>query len=174
MSPETTSPEPVRPGPAGRIAGVLGLLDELTDLARAGTSLRRRLEGLTGLRTGELQALVAVADGAAHPRAVAAATRQVDDAAAATVGSLLRRGLLSRSAGAANRPPLRVTEAGRVVLQQAEALQIRLLAAVVEALGERRAGELRRTVRALGTTLAAPRSDGELPAARAGAAASAG
>jgi DNA-binding MarR family transcriptional regulator len=159
--------------PADRLGEVLGLLDELSELARAGETLARRLEAVSGLRTGELQALAAVADGADHPRAVARRTGQVDEAAAATVGSLVQRGLLGRHrhpaspAGAAGPSLVHLTEAGRVSLAQAQGLRIRALAAVVRELGDVEADGLRTTVLALGTALADDGAAGARPAVRA-------
>ena len=147
MSPAAVVPLEIRPGTS--MTGVLALMDELALLAGAGDEVRRQVEELTGLRSGELQALLAVADGADRPAAVAEATGQVDDAAAATVEALRRRGLVNRAPGAA----LRLTEYGRVVRQQAEGLRIRALHGVVSALGEQATGELRSTVQALGSVL---------------------
>jgi len=141
------------------MAGVLALMDELTGLAGAGEGLRRRLEELTNLRTGELHTLLAVADGATRPDAVAEVTGQVDEAAVATVAALQQRGLVTGSdgpaAGGAHAGPLRLTETGRVVQRQAEGLHIRIVHGIVTALGEDAAGELRSTVQALGAALTA-------------------
>ena len=159
--------------PVDRLEEVLGLLDELSELARAGEALARRLEAVSGLRTGELQALAAVADGADHPRAVARRTGQVDEAAAVTVGSLVQRGLLGRHRHPASRslgafPSLvHLTEAGRVALAQAEGLRIRALASVVRELGDAEADGLRTTVLALGTALAGDGTPGPPPEVRA-------
>ena len=88
--------------------------------------------------------------------------RQVDDAAAATVLALRRRGLVTGASGAA----LRLTEHGQVLRQQAEGLRIRVLHGVVSALGEQATGELRSTVQALGSVLTpeVPPASGARPA----------
>ncbi|WP_369138879.1 MarR family winged helix-turn-helix transcriptional regulator [Modestobacter versicolor] len=147
--------------PVDGLTDVLGLLDDLSALGRVVDGVARRLDAVHGLRAGELQALVAVAEGAAHPRAVARRTGQVDEAGAATVGSLVQRGLLQRHrhpASPADEAPLvHLTEAGRVVLAQAEGLQIRALAALVQQLGDVEAASLRTTVSALGSALAEDR-----------------
>jgi DNA-binding MarR family transcriptional regulator len=141
----------------GGVTAVLGLLDDLTHLGQVVEGLARRLDGVSGLRAGELQALVAVAEGAEHPRAVARRTGQVDAAGPATVQALVRRGLLQwhRHPASPDGPAslVHLTEAGRVVLAQVEGLQIRALAALVERLGEAEADRLRSAVAALGTTL---------------------
>jgi DNA-binding MarR family transcriptional regulator len=147
--------------PADGVADVLGLLDDLTRLGRVVEGLARRLDGVSGLRAGELQALVAVAEGAEHPRAVARRTGQVDEAGQATVQALARRGLLRwhRHPASPHGPAslVHLTEVGRVVLAQVEGLQIRALAALVEQLGEPEADRLRSAVAALGTALAVDR-----------------
>lgn len=110
--------------------------------------ISRAIERLTGLRIGELAAVSAVAAGADHPRAVARRTGQADAAAEATVEGLCARGLLGRHhhpLAQAGSPPLlvHVTEAGRVTLEQAEALQVRLFDAVVGTLDEPAAQRVR-------------------------------
>jgi hypothetical protein len=131
------------------MAGVLDLLDDLTGLAGAAEGLGRRVEELTNLRSGELQALLAVARGADRTEVVGELTGQVDEAAAATLGALRRRGLVT----GAHPAGWRLTDSGRVVRQQVEGLRIRVLHGIVGALGEEAAGEFRSTVQALSAVL---------------------
>ncbi len=139
--------------PGTSMAGVLTLMDELTGLAGAGEGLRRRVEEMTNLRSGELQTLLAVAGGAERTVVVAELTGQVDDAAVATLRALRARGLVT-GAGGAHPGVWRLTESGRVVQQQVEGLRIRVLHGVVSALGEQATDDLRSTVQALGSVLA--------------------
>ncbi|WP_029431798.1 hypothetical protein [Blastococcus sp. URHD0036] len=145
--------------PGARLGTVLELADELTDVFRATDRVVERVEEATGLRRGELAALLAVAEGARHPRAVARRSGQVDDAGDATTEALLRRGLLRRGrhpaapAGAAGATVLEVTQSGRAVLQQAEGLRIRALDSLVGVLGPRDTAVLRAAVRALAEAL---------------------
>ena len=73
----------------------------------------------------------------------------------------MRRGLLGRHrhpaspAGAGEAALVHLTEAGRVVLDQAQGLQIRVLAAVLQQVGDAEAQRLRSTVLTLGRALAA-------------------
>ena len=159
MSPAAVVPLEIRPGTS--MTGVLALMDELALLAGAGEEVCRQVDELTGLRSGELQALLAVADGADRPAAVAVATGQVDEAAAATVLALRHRGLVTASGAV-----LRLTEHGQVVRQQAEGLRIRVLHGVVSALGEQGTTALRSTVQALGSVLSpeVPPASGARPA----------
>jgi DNA-binding MarR family transcriptional regulator len=148
-----TAPQLDRARPADpaitRLETALQLADELTDVVRATDRVLAGVEDATGLRRGELAALLAVDGGARHPRAVARRSGQVDDAGDATTAALVRRGLLRRGRhpdappGAAGATALEVTEAGRVVLQQAEGLRIRMLESLVGALGPRDTAVLR-------------------------------
>jgi hypothetical protein len=95
---------------------------------------------------------------------VARRSGQVDDAGDVTTGALLRRGLLRRGllrrgrhpdapTGAAGATVLEVTAAGRVVLDQAEALRIRALDALVGVLGSRDTAVLLAAAQALSGAL---------------------
>lgn len=122
--------------PRADMATTLRLAGQMTASARSHELVLRSVEHVTGLRHGELLALAAVAEGADHPRAVARRTGQVDDAARATVDGLLRRGVLARHHHAnqhdGEEPALlHITETGAVVLEQAEALQLRMTDAVL-------------------------------------------
>lgn len=158
--------------PLDELTDVLGLHDDLSALGQVVDALARRLDAASGLRAGELQALVAVSEGAAHPRAVARRTGQVDQAGAATVDSLVQRGLLRRHRHPASPSTeaslVHLTEAGRVVLAQVEGLQIRVLAALVQQLGDVDAASLRTTVSALGAALAPERPEDATAVARTG------
>ena len=151
--------------PVEGLTDVLGLLDDLAQLGRVVDVLARRLDGGSGLRAGELQALVAVSEGAEHPRAVARRTGQVDEAGLATVAALVRRGLLARHrhpaapvvAGEASL--VHLTDAGRVVLDQVQGLQIREVAAVVQQLDDAGVQRLRGAALVLRRALAAAPSD---------------
>jgi len=145
--------------PGDRFDQILGLLSEVEALNDASSTIRHRLEETTGLRVGELQTLRAVAAGAEHPRAVAHATGQVNEAAVATIDSLVRRGLLGRhhhraSPRRRSRPGLlHVTDPGQVVLHQVEGIQIHILEALLMALGDRETNELRSDLRTLTSAL---------------------
>ena len=145
--------------PGARLETVLQLADELTDVSRATDRVLARVEEATGLRRGELAALRAVDQGARHPRAVARRSGQVDDAGDVTTEALVRRGLLRRGRhpaappGASGAMVLEVTASGRAVLDQAEALRIRALDALVGVLGPRDTAVLRAAVQALSGAL---------------------
>ena len=147
-----TAPATLAPLAVPSMAGVLDLLDDLTGLAGAAEGLRRRVEELTNLRSGELSTLLAVAGGADRTVVVADLTGQVDDAAEATLRALRARGLVTGADGA-HPGAWQLTESGRVVQQQVEGLRIRVLHGIVGALGEEAAGELRSSVRALAAVL---------------------
>ncbi|MGO1974022.1 MAG: MarR family winged helix-turn-helix transcriptional regulator [Propionibacteriaceae bacterium] len=141
--------------PSTNLSDILGLLDDLEQINQISNQVLQQVQNLTGLRIGEMQALLAIADGADHPRAVAAATGQIKEAAAATVDSLVRRGLVDRHAhdadpDAASDPGLvHITPAGRGALEQSEAIRVRVLDALSLALGPDRTSELRTGIQAV-------------------------
>lgn len=149
--------------PHGGVEGILGLADDLDRMGRAGAGLSRRVETVTGLRTGELQVLATISAGADHPRAVAAATGEIVEAVEATVDSLLQRGLVGRHAHVASgdQAPalLHLTAPGRAALEQAEGVQLRLADALAAALGAERTSRLRETLRAVADVM----ESGDLP-----------
>jgi DNA-binding MarR family transcriptional regulator len=147
-----------RAEPGEDLEQTLYLVDQMTAMTQSREQISRAIERLTGLRLGELQALSAVAEGADHPRAVARRTGQADAAAEATVDGLCARGLLDRHhhplARSGGRPRLvHVTEPGRVTLEQAEALQVRLFDAVVGSLDETGTERVRDAVRSMADAL---------------------
>jgi DNA-binding MarR family transcriptional regulator len=147
-----------RAEPGADLTQTLDLVERMTAMTRSQEQISRAIERLTGLRLGELQALSAVAEGADHPRAVARRTGQADAAAEATVDGLCDRGLLDRhhhplARGGGHPRLVHVTETGRVTLEQAEALQVRLLDAVVGSLDEVGADRVRDAVRSMADAL---------------------
>ncbi|MFD1505025.1 hypothetical protein FE374_10560 [Georgenia yuyongxinii] len=138
--------------PSRRLAETLDLVEETAAVSRSQKQIYATIEGLTGLRFGELQALSAVADGAAHYRAVARATGQADPAAEATCAVLERKGLLARHAhpeaarNTGEATLVHVTAAGTVALQQAEALRVRLIDSVLATLDAEDTDRLRTIV----------------------------
>ena len=146
-----------RAQPGNDLAETLDLVDQMTAMTRSQEQISRAIERLTGLRLGEMQTLQAVAEGADHPRAVARRTGQADAAAEATCDGLVGRGLLARHhhpLSRGGRPRLiHVTETGRVALEQAEALQVRLFDAVVDSLEEIGSDQMRDTVRRIADAL---------------------
>ena len=112
--------------PTGRLGEVLGLLDELTEVARASEGLSRGVEQVIGLPAGEVHVLLAVAHSTSPVREVAQRIGALDDAADATVESLIRRGLLARnhrddsSDGSSAPGFLQLTDQGAALLGQIE------------------------------------------------------
>ena len=131
----------------------------MSAVARSRGQVFSTIERLTDMRYGELEALTAVSDGADHHREVGRRTGQTDAAAAATVEGLVRRGLLAQhhhpeAPDDLSEPTLvHVTPAGTVALQQAEALQVRLLDSVLGSLDEEQTDRLRDAVQQVGDGL---------------------
>lgn len=149
--------------PSGRLTETLDLVEETAAVSRSQEQIYATIERLTGLRFGELQALSAVADGAAHYRAVARATGQADPAAEATCAVLERKGLLARHAhpeaarNTGEATLVHVTAAGTVALQQSEALRVRLLDSVLATLDAEDSDRLRSVVGRVNDAAVPPR-----------------
>ena len=117
---------PVDTEPRGRVGEVLGLLDEITEIARASEEPSRGVEQVIGLPAGEVHELLAVAHSTSPVREVAQRIGELDDAAEATGESLIRRGLLARnhrdnSRDGSSAPGfLHLTDQGTALLEQIE------------------------------------------------------
>lgn len=146
--------------PTTGVGEILALADELTRIGSAGTQLARRIEAITGLRGGQVQVLAAVDAGSEHPRGIAEVIGQVVEAAEATTSGLVERGLLARHAHSADpsgEPALvHLTPAGRAVLEQVEAVQIRIADALAGSLGHEQTRALRTTLAAVADALDQP------------------
>lgn len=153
--PRLHRPPPVDTDPSARLGVVLGLLDELTGVARVSEGLFGGIEQITGLRPGEVHVLLAVAHGANPVREVAQRIGEVHAAADATVEGLIRRGLLVRhhlddsGNGSAPASLLHLTDTGSALLEQIEGVQVRLIGTLVEALGEQGVQDFRTALRAI-------------------------
>ncbi|MFC4554629.1 MarR family winged helix-turn-helix transcriptional regulator [Georgenia faecalis] len=151
-----------RTQPSAHLTRVLDVVDEGVPLTTPHTAVSRTIEQLTGLRLGEVQTLAAVADGAHHHREIARRTGQPDAAAAATVDGLVARGSLARRHHPAETRPgatptlVGLTSQGEAILRQAEAIQVRVLDAVVEALGSDQTDQVHAAGQAVRRTLAEP------------------
>lgn len=146
--------------PTTGVGEILALADELTRIGSAGTQLARRIEAVTGLRGGEVQVLAAVDAGSVHPRGIAEVIGQLVEAAEATVSALVERGLLAHHAHASDPSGelalVHVTPAGRAVLEQVEAVQIRIADALAGTLGHERTHALRSTLSTVADVLEQP------------------
>lgn len=152
--------------PSEHLPQVLDLHDEADGVAATRQEIMRRVEGLTGMRLGEIEALAAVAGGAKHHREVARQTGQADRAAAATVDGLVQRGALGRhrhpaERGAAAPTLVHLTPRGEAALQQSEALRVRMLDAAVDTLGHEEITRARAAATTLTDVLGAPGTDGQ-------------
>lgn len=124
----------------GDFATTLAILDRVDRLKELGDTLLRLVEQESGLRRSELGLLNSLADveqeHSHHPRPLGRATGLTTEAVVATAQSLAARGLvgIERDAvGQATR--IYLTDAGRAVLTQAEAVQIRATDAAVREVG---------------------------------------
>lgn len=114
----------------------LDLLDRIEQLQSLGESLVRMIEQESGLRRSEFTVLRTVAGGETHPRRVGRAVGLHTDAVLATAESLASNGLLGIRSDDDSRPvELVLTDSGRLILTQAEAVQIRATDAAVQHIG---------------------------------------
>lgn len=120
------------------MATILELDDDSGQREQARRLLVTGVEELTGLRLGELQTLMAVAEGTDHYRTVARLTGQADAAAQATVTGLVSKGMLARHHHPSERnlraeqTLVHITPKGEAVLVQSEAIRYRLLDTVAQ------------------------------------------
>lgn len=146
--------------PSQHVSDVLDVAEEAQFLATAREEIFGGVERLTSMRLGEIQTLVAVAEGAEHYRQVARATGQVDAAAAATVDALVRKGALARHrhprAGDGEALTLvHLTPRGSALMAQSEAIRVRLLDAVLDSLDAETSAGIRLAAQTLTQTLGA-------------------
>lgn len=134
--------------PSARLGETIGALDDMERALMVRVDLLRRVNELTGLCFGELQALAVVAAGGTTAGAVADATGQVPAAADATIESLRERGMVEVGEAAGPATPVTVTAQGKVAVQRAEGVQVRLMDDVVSALTPEETGRLRSVLRA--------------------------
>lgn len=152
---EFSASGPTRPGhvdtnPSSRLGDVLEVFDDLAHVATGATALFQGIEQVTGIRVGEIQVLLAVAHGTDRVSYVARRIGQPTDAALVTVTGLVDRGLLRwHRSPATPDARLRLTDAGTVLLEQSQAVQIRLLDTLVAELGQAGVSNLRADLRAL-------------------------
>src|SRR5690625_3993580 len=123
---------------------VLGLAEELSQLGRIGDLVTTYLEEHLGLTHRQLRILTRIAEHAA----IDFSARERDLA-----GALVDRGLVSRG-----QDGYRVTEHGRVVLDQVEAIRIRLAAQLAAHLKPEGVGSLRSVVQQLISSIPPPMS----------------
>lgn len=124
----------------GDFATTLAILDRVDRLKELGDTLLRLVEQESGLRRSELALLNSLSDVEHehdnHPRPLGRATGMTTDAVIATAQSLASRGLVGIDHDADDHPTrVYLTDAGRAVLTQAEAVQIRATDAAVREVG---------------------------------------
>lgn len=139
-------------------AAALQLLDDIEQVRAGSDELMRGIEDTTGLRLLEVRVLEEVAQGADHIREIARRSRQPVEAARATADTLLTREMLGRhhhpeASGTAGPAMLHVTDAGVIVLEQVNAMRLRITDALLSALGHDEAERLRHTMRAFSSVL---------------------
>lgn len=133
--------------PSARLDETIGVLTDMERALASRGDLLRRVQDVTGLYLGELQALAVVAAGGGSIAAVVEATGQVPGAVEATVESLRERGMVAVGPVTHDGATLTITPAGRVAVQRAEGVQVRLMDVVVSALSPAETERLRDVLR---------------------------
>lgn len=154
--------QPVISAP-GDFAVTLQLLDRVERLQQLGESMVRMVEAESGLRRSEFMVLRALDDGESHPRRVGRAVGLQTDAVLTTAESLASNGLLGINHDDDGRAvELFLTDSGRSLLSQAEAVQIRATDAAIQHVGPQGAA---RAIGVLDSIIEAmaPIADGNLP-----------
>lgn len=116
-------------------AVTLQLLDRVERLQHLGEALVSAIESESGLRRAEFQVLRALEVGDGHPRHVGRAIGMQTEAVLATADGLTEAGLMIQIHDQGRVHELVLTDAGRSVLAQAEAVQIRAADAAVQHVG---------------------------------------
>ena len=129
--------EGVEPGGAAPsdLSLTFDVLDRVERLQELGESLMRTLEDESGLRRSEFMVLRAIAGGESHPRRIGRAVGLATEAAVATAHSLAASGLVVIQHDGGAPAALELTDDGRAVLTQAEAVQIRVTDAALAHIG---------------------------------------
>lgn len=154
--------QPVISAP-GDFAVTLELLDRVERLQQLGESLVRMVEAESGLRRSEFMVLRALDNGESHPRRVGRAVGLQTDAVLTTAESLASSGLLGINLDDDGRAvALVLTDSGRSILSQAEAVQIRATDAAIQHVGPEGAA---RAITVLDNIIEAmaPITSGDLP-----------
>lgn len=119
----------------GDFALTLQLLDRIERLQQLSEGMVRKIEQESGLRRSEFMLLRALEGGESHPRRVGRAVGLQTEAVLATAEALASSGLLSMEHTPDGAVALILTDAGRSVLTQAEAVQIRATDAAIQHVG---------------------------------------
>ncbi len=119
----------------GDFALTLQLLDRIEQLQQLSESMVRMVEAESGLRRSEFMVLRALEGRESHPRRIGRLVGLQTEAVLATAQSLATSGLLSVEHTKDGAVALILTAAGRSILSQAEAVQIRATDAAIQHVG---------------------------------------
>ena len=119
--------------PVGDVAATVAILERMNRLRAFGDQLQRGMESITSLRTSQFLILKAIEAEVVHPRHVGRKVGMDTGAVEHTLGTLAEKGLVMTVLDPHGRlVEARLTDGGRAVLTQAEAMEFRATDALLQ------------------------------------------
>lgn len=119
--------------PVGDVASTVAILERMNRLRAFGDQLQRGMEAITSLRTSQFLILKAIEAEVVHPRHIGRKVGMETGAVEHTLGTLTEKGLATATLDQNGRMvEARLTDGGRAVLTQAEAMEFRATDALLQ------------------------------------------
>lgn len=119
--------------PVGDVASTVAILERMNRLRAFGDQLQRGMEAITSLRTSQFLILKAIESEVVHPRHIGRKVGMETGAVEHTLGTLAEKGLATTALDQNGRMvEARLTDGGRAVLTQAEAMEFRATDALLQ------------------------------------------
>lgn len=119
--------------PVGDVASTVAILERMNRLRAFSDQLQRGMEAITSLRTSQFLILKAVEVGVVHPRHIGRKVGMDTGAVELTLGTLTDKGLVVTVLDSGGRMvEAALTDGGRAVLTQAEAMEFRATDAILQ------------------------------------------
>jgi DNA-binding MarR family transcriptional regulator len=119
--------------PVGDVATTVAILERMNRLRAFGDQLQRGMEAITSLRTSQFLILKAIEGGVVHPRHIGRKVGMDTGAVELTLGTLEEKGLAATFLDPSGRMvEANLTDGGRAVLTQAEAMEFRATDALLQ------------------------------------------
>jgi len=118
--------------PVGDLDTAVEVLERLNKLQVLGTFLQRGMEAMTSLRSSQFMILKAIECEVDHPRHIGRKVGMETGAVELTLASLREKGLVTTRSDRGHVVAAALTDTGRAILTQAEAMQIRATDALLQ------------------------------------------
>lgn len=119
--------------PVGDVATTVAILERMNRLRAFGDQLQRGMESITSLRTSQFLILKAIEEGVVHPRHIGRKVGMDTGAVEITLDALTEKGLTATILDPGGRMvEASITDGGRAVLTQAEAMEFRATDALLQ------------------------------------------